>query len=140
MADNVFTRKIGPLPMWSWVAIIGGVVVVWALYEQHKQSSAAASSTSANTTPPQIDQFAITVPPEQEPAPPATATTPTPEKEDEPASQEHSFKTNRAATLAQVAKSRHWTPAQLKAVEKQDKLKASSKLRKGQVIKVPWAR
>jgi hypothetical protein len=139
MADNVFTRKIGPLPMWGWVAIVGTVVVVWALYEQ-KKNSAAQSTAAADVTPPQIDQFQITVPPEQEPAPPTTTPTPKKEKEDEPAAREHSFKTNRAATLAQIAKSRHWTPAQLKAVEKQDKLKASSKLRKGQVIKVPWAR
>ena len=28
---NVFTHRIGPLPMWVWVALIGGVIVAWSI-------------------------------------------------------------------------------------------------------------
>ncbi len=43
-------------------------------------------------------------------------------------------------TLNQIAKARHWTPAMLKALEKEDKLTGKSKIHKGQRIKVPWGR
>ena len=76
--DNVFTHKIGPLPMWGWVAIIGGVLVAWRLYSNKTnpstaaaQQGAAATDTSANTVPQFVNQtYVSTVAP---PAPAATA-------------------------------------------------------------------
>lgn len=40
-----FTRKIGPLPMWGWVAIIGGIILLYAY--KKKSSSAATADQSA---------------------------------------------------------------------------------------------
>jgi len=45
---NVFTHKLGPLPMWAWVAIAGAVILGWAYYKN--KTSAAASGTAADTT------------------------------------------------------------------------------------------
>lgn len=44
--ENLFTHKIGPLPMWSWVAIAGGGFLVWRYF-----SSSGSASTSTSTTP-----------------------------------------------------------------------------------------
>lgn len=43
---NVFTRKIGPLPMWGWMAIAMLLAVFYYLYHKNQQS-ATASSTAA---------------------------------------------------------------------------------------------
>lgn len=42
---NVFTRKIGPLPMWGWMAILGVLAVLYSYYKKSK-----SSSTTANTS------------------------------------------------------------------------------------------
>ena len=54
--ENVFTRKIGPLPMIAWVAIIGGLILGWSLYRS-KTSGAASSQTGATTDASQVPQF-----------------------------------------------------------------------------------
>jgi PASTA domain len=60
--ENVLTRKIGPLSTWVWIAIAGGAVLLWALYERHNSSSAGATSgTASDTQPPEVIQ---TTPPE----------------------------------------------------------------------------
>jgi LysM repeat protein len=71
--ENVFTHKIGPLPMWGWVAIIGGILVAWRMYSS-KQSAAAANTSAtgnANTVPQFVNQTYTTVT-----APSAAAGTP----------------------------------------------------------------
>ncbi len=56
--ENVFTHKIGPLPMWAWLAIIGAALVMWRLYAQRKnQSAAAAAGDSAAGNPNTVPQF-----------------------------------------------------------------------------------
>lgn len=45
---NVFTHKLGPLPMWVWVAIAGAAILGWAYYKN--KTSAASSGTAADTT------------------------------------------------------------------------------------------
>lgn len=64
---EALTRKIGPLPTWAWIAIVGAAVVLWAFWK-NKQSAAATSqsATVPDTTPPVIDQFQLTSPPLQE--------------------------------------------------------------------------
>jgi hypothetical protein len=42
---NVFTQKMGALPMWAWMAIILGVVVLYSFYK--KQSSANQDTPAA---------------------------------------------------------------------------------------------
>lgn len=46
-ADNFFTRKLGPLPVWAWAAIGAGGAYLWW---RHKQNTAGASTTSAAST------------------------------------------------------------------------------------------
>ena len=59
---NVFTNKIGPLPMWAWVAIAAGVLVVWRVFagKQSASSQAATADTSANTVPQFVNQTYVT--------------------------------------------------------------------------------
>lgn len=50
---NVFTRKIGPLPMWGWMGIAALLAVFYYLYKKNQAtttaSSTAATSAAANT-------------------------------------------------------------------------------------------
>lgn len=42
--ENVFTRKIGPMPMWVWLAVVGGLVLLYVVYENQKSASAAKTA------------------------------------------------------------------------------------------------
>ena len=55
---NVFTRRIGPLPMWVWLVIVAVIVVGWA-YWRNRQSAgqASSSSTATGTDASQVPQF-----------------------------------------------------------------------------------
>jgi hypothetical protein len=53
---NVFTRKVGPLPMWAWMAILAGVAMAYYLY--HSSKTKAASSAVAGTTAAQASNAA----------------------------------------------------------------------------------
>lgn len=82
-AMGLFTEKIGPLPMWGWLAIIITGIVGWRLYENHQSSSSGSSastasdSTAADTVPQFVNQtYVTTTPPVQGTPPPATAATP----------------------------------------------------------------
>jgi LysM repeat protein len=44
---NFLTRKIGPLPMWGWAAIILGLVLIYSYKKKSQQNTAAQAS--ANT-------------------------------------------------------------------------------------------
>jgi hypothetical protein len=59
--ENVFTHKIGPLPMWAWVGIVGGILVVWRIYSSKNAAASAAQQAAATTTPStpanQVPQF-----------------------------------------------------------------------------------
>jgi hypothetical protein len=50
-SGNMFTRKLGPLPVWAWLGIMtaGGLGIY--LYEQHKQATAAASTGKGGQHP-----------------------------------------------------------------------------------------
>ena len=59
--ENVFTHKIGPLPMWGWVAIVGGGLVAYRLYSNKNAAAStgattAATDTTANTVPQFVNQ------------------------------------------------------------------------------------
>lgn len=60
MADsgggNVFTRHIGPLPMWAWTAIVGAVIVGWAWYK-NRQGASSGSSQSSSAGASQVPEF-----------------------------------------------------------------------------------
>jgi hypothetical protein len=58
--ENVFTHKIGPLPMWGWLAIVGGALVAWRLYSSKNASASAAqqgATTNPSTPADQVPQF-----------------------------------------------------------------------------------
>lgn len=78
---SVFTRKLGPLPVWAWMGIALGVALAYSLWRKNKASATAnantATSTPADQTPPFIIQNYTTFPPGPG-APAQTPTTPTP--------------------------------------------------------------
>ena len=43
--ENVFTHKLGPLPMWGWVGIAAAVLVAWRLYSSKKNGSSSTSKS-----------------------------------------------------------------------------------------------
>lgn len=74
--SNVFTRKLGPLPLWGWMGI--GLAVALGYYFWQKNKAASTASTSTTGTTGTTDQNLIpqfvnqvytdnTVPPEQGP-------------------------------------------------------------------------
>jgi hypothetical protein len=48
-AENVLTRKLGPLPTWGWVAIGGGGILLWAWAERKKTTATATTASSPGT-------------------------------------------------------------------------------------------
>jgi hypothetical protein len=46
---NFLTRKVGPQPMWAWMAEVLGLALAYSLYKQRK-SSASTSSTSSTSS------------------------------------------------------------------------------------------
>lgn len=46
---NVFTRKIGPLPMWGWMGI--ALAIALAYYFLHKKNTASTQAAAATNTP-----------------------------------------------------------------------------------------
>jgi len=72
---NVFTRKVGPAPLWVWMLAGLGLALGYVAWRGNKQKQAAATTqdqTTTDQTPPFIIQNYTTVPPEQ-PGPPGPA-------------------------------------------------------------------
>lgn len=47
---NVLTRKVGPLPTWAWLGIIGiGGAAVWYFYKSRQANAAASSGTTGQS-------------------------------------------------------------------------------------------
>jgi hypothetical protein len=74
---STFTTKIGPLPMWAWVAIIAVILVVWRWHAAKSSAGTSTGTTAADSTPAdQVPQFVnqtyVTTQPPVTPAPPAT--------------------------------------------------------------------
>lgn len=75
---NAFTRRLGPLPLWAWMALGLGLAVVYSQWRKNKaaaatQAAQASATTTAGQTPPFIIQNYAQVP-----GAPVTPTTPTP--------------------------------------------------------------
>ena len=68
--ENVFTRKIGPLPMWAWVAIVSAVILGYAYWKNRQSSSSQAqpATTDASQVPQFVNQTYTTVQPPSEPS------------------------------------------------------------------------
>lgn len=52
---GTFTRKMGPLPLWGWMAIIGVLVLMYSFYAKHKQDTTANQSTGGVNSPGGVD-------------------------------------------------------------------------------------
>ncbi len=84
--NNVFTRKVGPLPMWAWMAIALVLAIVYYLYKKKSAAAAtgAASGTAANTpggvdaslVPQFVNQTYVNNTPPAVPTPASVAVTP----------------------------------------------------------------
>lgn len=54
--SNIFTRKLGPLPMWAWMAVALVLAIAYYLYKKKSAAAAgAASSGTAANTPGGVD-------------------------------------------------------------------------------------
>lgn len=87
--ENVFTRKIGPLPMWAWVAIIGGAILAWSFWKNKtagSTTSTPATGTDASQVPQFVNQTYTTVSPPVAgpPGPPGPAGPPGPKGQPSP--------------------------------------------------------
>ena len=83
--ENVFTHKIGPLPMWGWLAIVAGGLIAWRVYSNkqaaatQQQSGTAPTSTDASQVPQFVNQtYVSTTAPAAPGAAPPTPTSPSP--------------------------------------------------------------
>ena len=129
---NVFTRKIGPLPMWAWLAIGLGVIGVYYVW-QSKQNSSASDTTSSDTgddtNASQVPQFvnqtytSVTPPaaPTSSSSSTSTATATSPAGAAGASSAKQPWYRHVATgteTLAQIAKARGTTVAHIIAVSK----------------------
>lgn len=45
-------KKVGPLPMWAWIVIVGGTIGAYMLYRSNKSSSTTAAGANPNTVDP----------------------------------------------------------------------------------------
>jgi PASTA domain len=85
--SNVFTRKLGPLPLWAWMGIGLAIALAFYFWKQHTSStssqsitnpgSSADQTTAASQIPQFINETNVTAPPST-PATPATSTSTTP--------------------------------------------------------------
>jgi hypothetical protein len=74
---NLFTRKIGPLPMWAWTGIILVPIIIYAVIEHKKSAASAADTTAADSTDAsQVPQFVNQT--YTNPTPPSAPGTPAP--------------------------------------------------------------
>ena len=73
---GAFTNRIGPLPMWVWLAIIAAALIAWRLYSDRKAASTPASTGSSVPSadvPQFVNQTYVTATAPQAPAQPPTA-------------------------------------------------------------------
>ncbi len=54
--ENVLTHRLGALPTWVWIAIGGGLILLWTVYKGRTQPSSQTTATSA-TPADQVPQF-----------------------------------------------------------------------------------
>jgi hypothetical protein len=41
--ENVFTRKLGPLPMWVWLVIVAAIILLYVVYSSSKKKGSSSS-------------------------------------------------------------------------------------------------
>ena len=73
--ENVFTRKLGPIPTWGWVLIAVGLIGVYYLWHRNTQTQ-TATGTNASQVPQFVNQVYTSGTPPTAPAPAQTPTCP----------------------------------------------------------------
>lgn len=56
---NVFTRKMGPLPLWGWMAVGLLLAVGFYLFSKNKSANSQTQSTTTNNTPGGVDSSLV---------------------------------------------------------------------------------
>lgn len=67
-SGGFLARKVGPLPMWAWLAILTAAAFGWYLYEKHKSGTSSAPAQGEAQTPEIVIQNETTqaaVPPDE---------------------------------------------------------------------------
>jgi hypothetical protein len=154
-------QKMGPMPVWGWLALITVLGLGYWLYAQHKSGGTSAAQT-AGGSPASVGQPGVVVINQGGPEP---GREPGPERESDrqedregrhpiphqpgggskpPEGPESRLITlDKNETLAQLAKQRHWTSGTLRQVEEMNvtqgggELTPKSKLREGTQILRP---
>ena len=55
---QTFTTRIGPLPMWVWLAIVAAILIAWRVYSSRASAQQQDTSTTDTGTPSdQVPQF-----------------------------------------------------------------------------------
>ena len=141
---NAFTRKVGPLPVWAWVAggLAAGVGYIWWRNRQNANTAADNTATdvaAAGDTSSGDDAGSIATLQSEIQQLQGQASTPatTPNSESPSGEKVRIITIPKAETLGAYARSNKWTPATLKAVEALNGLSSSSRLKKGQRIARP---
>lgn len=136
--------KFGPMPVWVWLALITAVLLGYWLLTKNKSG---ASQQPSSGTPADVGQPGVVVinqgeGPETEP-PPTPGPPPPPGHKPPPEPQTRQITLDKAETLGELAKQRHWTADTLHDVEQMNVLQGGghltekSKLHKGQTIVRP---
>ncbi len=155
MADNAFTRKIGPLPMWVWLAIAGALVLLYVVWQDHKSATSAQQAkkgagdgeNAGYLVPPYIWTYA-SFPPEGgghakgKVNPGGTDKGGGKKKRGTPGKDQSTreITVEKDETLKELADYLHWSPGTLAQVEQMNKLQGggeltpSTKLHKGQTV------
>jgi hypothetical protein len=47
---NVFTRKIGPLPLWGWMGVGLAAALAYTYWKQNKQANSSSTTSASGTT------------------------------------------------------------------------------------------
>jgi LysM repeat protein len=157
---NVLTHKLGPLPTWVWIVIIGLAIIAWSWWKNKSASAASSANTAASSTPAdQVPQFVnqtyTTVTPpsvsvtDTEPATPASPAGPPPVKVGPPSKEPPPYRApapqqppifnkpytvKKGETLNSIAKQLGISRVDLAHA---NGLGTGAGLRTGQVIKVP---
>jgi hypothetical protein len=123
-AGNLFTRKIGPLPMWAWTGIILVPVVIYGVIEHKKSASSSSASTDASdqTDASQVPQFVNQV--YTNPTPPSAPGTPA---QAGPTEAQFQAVAKSAETSAAVNRSQTTAIKDLKTDQKSDVKKPAAK-------------
>lgn len=143
--------KMGPLPVWAWLALITIAGLGYYLYEQHKNGSAAAQPQGESAAPEVVVENQEGPYPSgdggtkkgKKPKKPKGHVPKPPHKKPPHEPHQRQVTVTGDETLGQLAKQRHWSTRTLHAVEEENVTQPGgewtpqTKLRKGEEVERP---